>query len=389
MCKLISHRPVGKGAEREVKELKIGANALNRAQSSARQERMTVMIGQKSEREQDHSEDYNTFVKSVLAAEEDLPDENSSEPPSRQSSWGISPSSPNGLGADRDELYLPGENDTPMSLRQEHSSPRHIADRSVSQPVVSSVNSSYLPYTATAPEILTRSQTSSAIPLRNGHGTDHASPRSPAKPPKIPEAYQAVRTQSILQRKPVNRASISEGSARAPAASNSISIDEKNGNERSAGSLMPPQINGNGNSAGPSTRTLLDQASRSLSSLTDDFDGAAGPVDTDSPPPYVDTAVRAPPRDIKRRTTESSIHREQSAIQFVRENRVDLLRDMLSQGMSEPMSGAGSFQEVMSVRDLNLCAVAASLSLFVRAIIPPPSRRLRVTFLLATTSLDA
>ncbi|KAK5134131.1 hypothetical protein LTR08_006906 [Meristemomyces frigidus] len=65
--------PVGKNAEQEVRELEMGAKALHRAQTSARQQRKGQL--QISNEPQEHSKDYNTFMKQVLEAESELPEE--------------------------------------------------------------------------------------------------------------------------------------------------------------------------------------------------------------------------------------------------------------------------------------------------------------------------
>ncbi|KAK5123201.1 hypothetical protein LTR85_003400 [Meristemomyces frigidus] len=77
--------PVGKTAEREVRELEMGAKALQRVQTSARRQRRSQLQDSSMRKPQGHSDDYNTFMKQVLDAEADLPDEETPTP-SRQPS---------------------------------------------------------------------------------------------------------------------------------------------------------------------------------------------------------------------------------------------------------------------------------------------------------------
>ncbi|KAK6385414.1 hypothetical protein LTR65_009108 [Meristemomyces frigidus] len=77
--------PVGKTAEKEVRELEMGAKALQRAQTSARRQRRIQLQESNEQVLLEHSDDYNAFMKQVLAAEADLPDEDTPTP-SRQPS---------------------------------------------------------------------------------------------------------------------------------------------------------------------------------------------------------------------------------------------------------------------------------------------------------------
>ena len=89
---------------------------------------------------------------------------------------------------------------------------------------------------------------------------------------------------------------------------------------------------------GASTNALFSQATRSLSSLAQDFE-TVGVDDNnhESPPPYVNSREPSFPRDIKRRNTQGSFElnaESTNLIQVVRDNHVDLLLALLDHGIN-------------------------------------------------------
>ncbi|KAK0305360.1 hypothetical protein LTR01_006886 [Friedmanniomyces endolithicus] len=72
--------PSGQTAAQEVRELAIGARTLQRAQTSPRSERWSVLQDSSAAPSELHSDDYNNFMESVMAAEEELPEESPARP---------------------------------------------------------------------------------------------------------------------------------------------------------------------------------------------------------------------------------------------------------------------------------------------------------------------
>lgn len=83
------------------------------------------------------------------------------------------------------------------------------------------------------------------------------------------------------------------------------------------------------------TNVLLSQASRSLTSLAQDFE-AVGVDENEDPPPYVAPRTTSFPRDVKRRNTQGSIGNltQINLIQVVRDNEVDHLLALLDHGVN-------------------------------------------------------
>ncbi|TKA25713.1 hypothetical protein B0A50_05808 [Salinomyces thailandicus] len=73
--------PIGQGAELEVRELGKGAKALKRAQTSSRRQRRSLIEETSTEGADERSEDYDAFMKQVMDAEAELPDEEPAPPP--------------------------------------------------------------------------------------------------------------------------------------------------------------------------------------------------------------------------------------------------------------------------------------------------------------------
>jgi hypothetical protein len=85
------------------------------------------------------------------------------------------------------------------------------------------------------------------------------------------------------------------------------------------------------------TNVLLSQASRSLTSLAQDFEAVGVDENNESPPPYVTSRTTSFPRDVKRRNTQGSIElnaAQSNVIQIVRDNEVDLLLALLDHGVN-------------------------------------------------------
>ena len=72
--------PVGKTAAQEVRELEIGAQTLSRAHKSTRQVRRGVLAIEDVVCAEERSDDFNTFMRSVQDAEQDLPADSPVEP---------------------------------------------------------------------------------------------------------------------------------------------------------------------------------------------------------------------------------------------------------------------------------------------------------------------
>ena len=323
---------MGQGAQREIDELGRGAKTLSRAHTSSRRERKSVLKEQESEQNQDHSADFNTFVKSVLDAEEDLQDDSLSDgPPTRQSSW-----ESQGLEMDetgyysiqgRDEMYLP------------QSTVQYPAGTSTRKRSEGS---------ASRPTDYENTPTSVQIP-------------GPAQPPKVPESQSTASIEPLRRqvlRKPVNRFSISAESTMSDATlAPPTPIDGKETSTASAYSHIRRQSSGARARAPSDTNLLFNQASRSLSSLAEDFMNVGIQDSNESPPPYANPPASLPVRDVKRRDTQGSTRlggERTDIIQVVRDNEVELLLAMLDQGVGidevDPVTKRTAIMEATHLR---------------------------------------
>lgn len=67
--------PTGRPAEHAIEELGSGARTLNRAHKSTRDKRRSMLTQAKTDASRDQSDDFKVFIEGVLAAENDLPEE--------------------------------------------------------------------------------------------------------------------------------------------------------------------------------------------------------------------------------------------------------------------------------------------------------------------------
>ena len=340
--------PVGHGAVQEIKELELGAKTLNRAHTSTGRQRESIMKEQDGSRQdQERSADFNNFVNSILDAEQDLPEASpvSEGPPSRRSSWETSISDlldQDSVHRDRDELHISnGEAQSSATLCKESSS-EVVRNTGRAQ-------QSNIPY---------RNHSSGYSGQRHYPGFTSSGDRkgyvfndssAPAKPIKTPNMSQSTKTmQKSINRKPVGRVSVSEGSSTA------IGVVPLHTPVRRAtyeSTLSPPPR--------CNTDNLFNEASRSLTNLTDDLNGVDTQEHVESPPPYVDPPSASSPHvgDVKRRHTqpEPEMRGEPpNAVQLVRENQLDLLRGLLKQGIGiddiDPVTRRTALMEAAGLR---------------------------------------
>ncbi|KAK3717246.1 hypothetical protein LTR37_005955 [Vermiconidia calcicola] len=188
-------------------------------------------------------------------------------------------------------------------------------------------------------------------------------PSGPPRPPKVPHENSSswAPPRKPIPRRPVGHSSVSEGSVRkgdcdsAEASTALVRVEPLHVRSSPA------------SRAGPSnTRHLFDQASCSLSSLAEDFAAVDVQEDADSPPPYAGP-ISASPTDIKRQDTQSSVasgSEPQSIIQVVRENRPDIVQQMLEQGIGfdevDPITKRTAVMEAANLRRPTLCQILVS-----------------------------
>ena len=356
---LTENRPVGQHAVQEVRELQLGAKALNRAHTcSRRHERQNVINRQRSEQGLNHSADFHNFIKSVMDAEKDLPDESvPGDPPSRPKSWETSISEadarravPSGSPSpmDRDELYLPGDEPRPSSKGQRMHSAPALSGQAFLEPFS-------MPAFPERPIQPYRSYTTdtSMLTRQSANEKSHEDPNGPPKPPKVPELDsppQQAALRKQVTRKPVTSSFATPGASSAFAAENQRNTADE--------LLTPPMSPAVPMTATTTTSMLFNQVSRSLSSLAEDVASAGMEENADSPPPYVDApAASSAPGDWKRQRTQSESAvslANQSAIQLVRENRPDTLQAMVRQGFAvdevDPVTKRTALMEAAGLR---------------------------------------
>lgn len=141
--------------------------------------------------------------------------------------------------------------------------------------------------------------------------------------------HSAASSWKPINRKPVER---NEG----PPATNTGVRSRSNTEGGPSDGLLAPPPQDNRGQATSSTSVLFNQASRSLTCLTQGVNDVDIQEHTESPPPYADPPTNSGQLgDVKQRNTlgDLGINGERpDAIYLVRENRLDLLRRMLEQG---------------------------------------------------------
>ena len=334
-CRLLLLRPHGPTASQEVKELALGAKTLHRAQTSARRERRSVMQQSSTAQSELHSDEYNQFVLSVMAAEEELPDE--SPAPSRQASSDSSDAA-NGLAYhasgghrplnDRSELFLPSASGP---MHQQVSAADHLALPRTSSPEANGIPLRPDPERQPSHNTLMRE-----IGSMLGEPKQLATEESASPPPDIPmKSRQRFEPRAEvdekgstypppkIRRKPVSRTSVSgelprSSSASTPATSPSSSIMDK---------------------LTPLTESLRSLSSRDYISV--ELDQAPAQPYVDTPPAYEPGSSRVAlqqfstaPRTRRRGTGGSSLNQNigPSITQYVRENRLQDIMSLLKDG---------------------------------------------------------
>ncbi|KAK0859425.1 hypothetical protein LTS02_009238 [Friedmanniomyces endolithicus] len=370
--------PSGQTAAQEVRELAIGAKTLQRAQIAPRNERRSMLQDSSAAPSELHSDDYNNFMASVMAAEEELPEESPARPRystigsyilntdvARQRSGGLTQSNelflhPNDSSAAQNGVHVVDELAAPRTLSPE-STVSHVRPgpgrQSSHNTLIREINTmlgepSQEPIgrsTYPAPNIPTRS---SQRPWNN----DTKAGASNTYPP--PE----------VQRKPVLRNSVS----------GNPSILARTTSRDTAGQMEhEPSFTSSPATSPSSSTTERHTMSEKLTPLTESLRSLSSSdyinVELDQPPiqPYVDrppayetsssrvapaSPSAVPPRTRRRGTGGSSFSRIQgvSIIQFVRENRLaDItlsLKDGYNVNESDPATGVTPIMEAARYR---------------------------------------
>ncbi|KAK3071309.1 hypothetical protein LTR53_008846 [Teratosphaeriaceae sp. CCFEE 6253] len=366
--------PNGPVAAQEVRELSLGAKTLHRAQTSARRERRSVMQQSGTAQSELHSEDYNDFVTSVMAAEEELPAE--SPAPSRQvSSESCSTGAESARQAavphrplkDRSELVPPSPSSP--TVRDPQDAQDGVAFETLAGPRTSSPGLIAAP---SRPDVerqpshntLMREIGSMLGEKDHGAGQDSASP-----PPNIPlknrqrlpryttaDDRSGLYSQPQIRRKPVSRLS---GDPSLPTHTPPFDRSDRGSYSPTSGTPSP-------DSSMMAKLTPLTESLRSLSSrdyINVELDTPPASPYVDHPPAYEpDTASSRPdafsvvPRTRRRGTGGSSLARNVgvSITQYVRENRLQDISSALKDGYNvnetDPISGTTPIAEAARYR---------------------------------------
>ena len=317
--------PVGQSAAREIRELEMGAKTLNRAHTSARRQRESIL------KEQDHSSqaekrstDFDNFMRSVANAEEDLPaGDDTSSILSGDTTFSDLDTSVT-LQRDLDELYLSGDSPVrPGHGSRSYTQPQQNGNASYSRDQVGRARQASLPYPVHSSEYSTQRRYPGFT--SNGSGTGYLfsgngdSLMPPTRPPKLPNTSASGSSQQIsISRKPVGRKSVSEGSV----IINAANTDPATSSPRS------------------DTDNLFNQVSRSLTHLTGDDDTRTiTTLNGDHPPPYVDvpSSASSPVRDRKFSQSQAESpapNTVRTVLELVRDNDINALRGLLKDGVS-------------------------------------------------------
>ncbi|KAK3616177.1 hypothetical protein LTR56_026125 [Elasticomyces elasticus] len=343
--------PHGQTAAQEVRELSLGAKALHRAQTSARRERRSVLQEPSTAKSELHSDDFNAFVTSVMAAEAELPEE--SPVPTRQAStesWSTDNDFVRQLGVetsinDPNELFLPTS--ASPAIHQ-------TADRNklgVPQTVPSDTDGAHL-----RPDHPERLPSHNTLFREINSMLGETSPeRSASPPPNIPmKSSQRVARRSStmpetsttprpqIKRKPLSRNSLS----------GELSMLVRTLSRDKSAQLAPDSGSSSSLTASPASSILdkltpLTESLRSLSSsdyVNVELDRRPVQPYADTPPAYQPSSPRSPvasssavPRARRRGTGGSSLSRNVGMIsvaQYVRESQLELISALLKDGYS-------------------------------------------------------
>ncbi|KAK0262891.1 hypothetical protein B0A54_08990 [Friedmanniomyces endolithicus] len=370
--------PSGQTAAQEVRELAIGAKTLQRAQISPRSERLSVLQDSSAAPSELHSDDYNNFMASVMAAEEELPEESLARPRystigsyilntdvARQRSGGRTHSN---------ELFLHSNGSSAAQNNGVHVLDQLAAPRTLSpDSTVSHVRPGpdrQSSHNTLIREINTMLGEPSQEPV--GHSTyppPDIPTRSSQRPWKNDATAGASKTYPPLevQRKPVSRHSVS-GDLSILARTTSGKAGQF-GRDSSLTSSPAASLSSSTTERHTMTEKLtpLTESLRSLSSsdyINVELDQPPTQPYVDRPPAYESSSSRvapaspsgAPPRTRRRGTGGSSFSRIQgvSVVQYVRENRLSDITSALKDGYnvneSDPATGVTPIMEAARYR---------------------------------------